>query len=108
MKLLGSTEQKTTKDKIGENLPQIEITEVVRAHCDIINNQYQHDSRGLSTFVPSKSFDELLNISPTNHIYSETFHSVFSDISYIIDQNSVPLEIEDRINLTLVVNNKSI
>ena len=45
MKLLGSTENKITKDKIGENVPHLEITEVVLVHCNIVNNDYQQDSR---------------------------------------------------------------
>ena len=56
MKLLGSTENKITKDKNGENVPYLEITEVVLVHCNIVNNDYQHDSRVLYTFVPNKPF----------------------------------------------------
>ena len=56
MKLLGSTENKITKDKNGENVPHLEITEVVLVHCDIVNNDYQQDSRVLHTFVPNKPF----------------------------------------------------
>ena len=41
MKLLGSTENKTTKDKNGENVPHLEIREVVLFHCNIVNNDYQ-------------------------------------------------------------------
>ena len=40
MKLLGSTENKITKDKNSENVPLIEITEVVLVHCHIVNNDY--------------------------------------------------------------------
>ena len=43
MKLLGSTENKITKDKNGENVPHLEITELVLVHCDIVNNDYQQD-----------------------------------------------------------------
>ena len=64
-KLLGSTESKITKDKNGENVPQLEITELVLAH----NNDYEQDSRMLYTFVPNKPFDSLLEISPRNHIF---------------------------------------
>ena len=64
MKLLGSTKSKITKDKIGENVPQLEITEVVLVYCDIVNNDYQHDSIILYTFIPHKSFGQLLGISP--------------------------------------------
>ena len=45
MKLLESTENKITKDKNGENVPHLEITEVVLAHCNIVNNDYEQDSR---------------------------------------------------------------
>ena len=44
MKLLGSTKNKITKDKNGENVPHLEITEVVLVHCNIVNNDYQQDS----------------------------------------------------------------
>ena len=44
MKLLGSTENKITKDKNGENVPHLEITEKVLVHCNIANNDYQQDS----------------------------------------------------------------
>ena len=55
MKLPGSTKSKITKDKNGENVPHLEITEVVLLHCNIVNNDYQQDSRVLHTFVPNKS-----------------------------------------------------
>ena len=69
MKLLGSTENKITKDKNGENVPHLEITEVVLVHCNIVNNDHQQDSRVLYTFVPNKPFGSLLEISPTNHVF---------------------------------------
>ena len=40
MKLIGSAENKITKDKNGENIPHLEITEVVLVHCNIVNNDY--------------------------------------------------------------------
>ena len=104
MKLLGITKNKITKDKNGENVLHLEITEVVLVHCDIINNDYQQDSRVLYTFVPNKPFGSLLEISPTNHIFLKTFNSEYDEIKvWFTDQNSQPLEIEDRINLTMVI-----
>ena len=41
MKLLRGTKNKITKDKNGENVPHLEITEVALVHCDIVNNDYQ-------------------------------------------------------------------
>ena len=75
MKLLGSTKNKITKDKNGENVPHLEITEVVLVHCNIVNNDYQQDSRVLYTFVPNKPFGSLLKICPTNQIFLKTFNS---------------------------------
>ena len=43
MKLLVSTENKLTKDKNGENVPHLEITEVILIHCNIVNNDYQQE-----------------------------------------------------------------
>ena len=80
MKLLGSTKNKITKDKNGENVPHLEITEVVLVHCNIVNNDYQQDSRVLYTFVPNKPFGTLLGISPTNHIFLKTFNSEYNKI----------------------------
>ena len=64
MKILGSTKSKITKDENGENVPRLEITEVVLIHCNIANNDDQQDSRVLYTFVPNNSFGQLLDISP--------------------------------------------
>ena len=41
MKLLGSTESEITKDEYGENVPYLEIAEVVLMHCNVVNNSYQ-------------------------------------------------------------------
>ena len=104
MKLLGSTENKITEDKNGENVPHLEITEVVLVHGNMVNNDYQQDSRVLYNFVPNKSFGSLLVISPSNHIFLKTFNSKYDEIIvWFTDQNSQPLEIEDRINLTMVI-----
>ena len=104
MKLLGSTKNKITKDRNGENVPHLEIIEVVLVHCNIANNDYQQDSKVLYTFVPNKLFDSLLQISLANHIFLKTLNSEFHIIEvWFTDQNSQPLEIEDRINLTIVI-----
>ena len=68
MKLLGSTKSKINKDKNGENLLHLEITEVVLVHCNLVNNDYLQDSRVLYTFVPDKPFGSLLKISQIEHL----------------------------------------
>ena len=52
--ILGSTKNKITKNGNGENVPNLEITEVVLVHCNIVNNNYQQNSRVLYIFVPNK------------------------------------------------------
>ena len=104
MKLLGSTKNEITKDRNGENVLHLEITEVILVHCNSVNNDYQRDSRVLYTFVPNKPFGSFLEISPTNHIFLKTFNSEYNEIKvWFTDQNSQPLEMEDRINLTMVI-----
>ena len=52
MKLLGSSTSKITKDENGEDVPNLEVVEVVLVHCNLVNNDYQQESRILYTFVP--------------------------------------------------------
>ena len=106
MKLLGSTESKITGEKNGENVPHLEIVELVLIHCNIVNNNYQQNSRMLYTFVPNKPFGSLLEISPSSHIFIKTINSEFQEIKvWFTDQNNNPLEVEDKINITLKLNN---
>ena len=100
MKLLGSTESKITKDENGETLPHLEITEVVLIHCNIVNNNYQQDSRFFYTFVWS-----IIRYFTKNFIFLKTFNAIFSYIEvWFTDQNSKPLDVEHNINITLVIN----
>ena len=77
MKLLRSIKRNVTKNENSENVPYLEITEVVLKHYNAVNNIYQQNSRVLYTFVPNKSFGQLLNISPENFILLKTFDSKF-------------------------------
>ena len=75
-------------------MPHPEITEVLLVHCDI--NKIQE--------IPNKPFGGLLEISPTNHIFLKISNSEYDEIKvWFTDQNSQQLEIEDRINLTMVI-----
>ena len=87
MKLLGSTESKITGEKNGEDVPQLEVVELVLIHCNIVHNIYIY-SRILYTFEPNKPFGSLLEISY---------------FVWFTDQNNNPLEIEDKINITLII-----
>ena len=87
-------------------MPHLEITEVILVHCNIFDNDCQHDSRILYTFIPIKLFGLLLDISPKNFIFLKTFNLEFSYIEvWFTDQNSRPLEIKGKKNnITLVIN----
>ena len=94
MKLLGSTENKITRNKNGENVRHFEITEVALAHYNIVNNDYQQDSRVLYTSIPNKPLGSLLEISPEkeispiSRIFLKTFNSEFHNIEmWFTDQN---------------------
>ena len=105
MELIGSTKSKITKDENCENVLNLEITEVVLIHRNVVNNSYQQNSRALSAFVLNKSFGQLLDISSNNFIFLKAFDSEFSYIEvWFTHHNSRSLEIEDKINITLVVN----
>ena len=70
-----------------------------------MNNYYQQDSRILYVFVPNKSLGQLLDISLKNFIFLKTFDSEFLYIEvWFTDQNPKSLEIEDKVNITLVIN----
>ena len=80
MKLLGRTESKITKDKNGENFPHLDIVELVLIHFNVVNNNYQQNSRILYTFVSNEPFGSFLELSPPNHIYLKIFNSEFQEI----------------------------
>ena len=69
MTLPGSTKSKITKNKNVENVPHLEITEVVLTHCNIVKNDSQQDSRFLHTFVTNKLFGQLLDTLRNNFIF---------------------------------------
>ena len=86
-------------------MPHLEINEVVLIHYNIVNNNYQQNLRVLHTFLPSKLFGQLLDILPKHFIFLKSFDSEFSYIEvWFTDQNFKPLEIEDKISITLVIN----
>ena len=104
LKFLGSNKSNINKNKNGENVPHLKITELVLIHCNIINNDYQHDSKVLHTFVPNKSFGRLLDISPKNFKFIKTLNLEFLYIEvWFNNQNSKTLEIEDKTSIILVI-----
>ena len=104
MKLLGSTKKDVDRDKNGENVPKLESIEVVLVHCNLLKNDYQHESEVLFIFVPNKQFGQLINISPNSLTMMNTINTEFSFVKvWFTDQVSKALEIEDNPNLTLII-----
>ena len=104
MKLLGSTKRDVDQDKYGEDVPKLESVEVVLVHWNLVNNNYQQTLKVLFTFVPNKQFGQLINISPHSITMLGTTNTKFSFIEvWFTDQNSGPLEIEDNVNVTLII-----
>ena len=86
-------------------MPHLEIVEVILMYCNIVNYDYQQDLIIFYTFVLNKPFGQLLDISSKKKFFLETFDSKFSYIEvWFTDRNSRPLEIEDKIDITLVTN----
>ena len=104
MELLGSIKSKIIKNINCEYVSKSEINEVILVHCNIVKINYQQNSRVLITFIPNKPFRQLLDISPKEFMFLKTFVSEFSYIQvWFTDQIFKPLEIEDKINITLVI-----
>ena len=82
MKLLGSTESKIARDENCENMPYLEITEVLLVYYNIVNNNYQQNSKVLYTFVPNKPFGQLLDISPKIFLFLKTIIFNFGIFMY--------------------------
>ena len=83
----------------------LETIEAVLIYWNITNNDYQKDSKVLYTFAPNKWFGQLFDTSPKVFVFLKTFNLEFSYIEvWFTDQNSKPLEIEHKTNITLVIN----
>ena len=82
----------------------LEITGVILIHFNVVIDSCQQNSRVLYTFAPNNLFGQLLDISPKKFIFLKTFDLEFSYIEvWVTDENSKLLEIEDKINITLVI-----
>ena len=86
-------------------MQSLEVVEVVLVQCNLVDNQYQQKSGVLYTFTSNKSYAYLLNVEPSNLVFLKTYNTEFDEIIVTFtDENGRPLEIEEQINLTLLVN----
>ena len=105
IKLFDSTCKIIDKTKNGENVPSLEVVEVVLVLCNLVDHQYQQKLEVLYTFMPNKSYAYFLNVEPSNLVFLKTCNTEFDEIIITFtDQNGRPLEIEDKANLTLLIN----
>ena len=85
-------------------MPHLERSKVVLVHYNTVSNDYQQNLRVWNRFAPSKFFGQSLDILPKNVVLLKTFNQEFPFIELLFtDQNSKPLEIEDKINITLLI-----
>ena len=104
MKLFDSTKKLIDETKNGENVPSLEVVEVVLVQCNLVDNQYQQKSE-IYTFTLYKSYAYLLNIESSNLLFLKTCNIEFDEIIITFaDENGGPLEIEDKVNLTFLIN----
>ena len=104
MKLFGSA-KKSIEKKNRENVPSFEGVAVVLVQCNLVDNQYQQKCEVLYTFMPSNSYTYLLNLEPSNLVFLESYNTEFDEIIIMFtDPNCIPLEIEDKVNLALLIN----
>ena len=100
LKVFGSTKKLIDKTKNGENIPRLEVVEVVLVQCNLVDNQYQQKSEVSYTFTPIKSYAYLLNVKQDNLVILKIDEIIIK----FTDQNCIPLEIEDKVILTLLIN----
>ena len=103
-KLLGLANSIVDRDRNSENVPNLENVETVLVHCNLVENQYQLSSKVLFTFVSDKQYGMLINIKPPTLIMLNTQHSEFSSVGvWFTNQDRKPVEIEAKINVTLII-----
>ena len=104
IQFLGSSKKDIDQNKNGEFVPRLETVEVVLVHCNLVNDSYQQASKVLITFVPNKQFGQLITITPHSPTMLKAVNAEFSFIEiWFTDPNNRPLEIEDKVNITLII-----
>ena len=101
MRLLGSTEQVVAEYK---NVPKLEILDVILMHCNVVNKNYQQESKVLFTFIHDKQYGQLITISSYSLTMLKTTNKKlwFIKVSFA-DQSNWPFEIDGSVNITLTI-----
>ena len=83
----------------------LEVVNVVLVQFNLVDNRFQQKSEVLYTFTSNKSYDYPLNVEPSNLVFFKAYNAEFDEIFITFtDQNGRLLEIEDKVNLTLLIN----
>ena len=94
--------------KNRENVPSLEIVQEILVQCNLVDNQYQQKFCLLYIFTPYQFYllnAYLLNVEPSNLVFLKTYNTEFDEtIIKFTDQNGRLLEIEEKVNLTLLIN----
>ena len=97
------------RDKNSKNVPELDHVDSVLLHCNIVQSDYLQNSRLLYTFVPDKTFGKLLSIQSKMLLQSKTKDSIFGYIEiWFTDQDNNSLQIEDKVNVTLIIQNNKL
>ena len=104
MKLLGISRKDVDQNKDGDDVPKSESVEVVLAHFNLVNSDYQQASKVLFTFVPNKQFGQVITITLHSPTMLKITNAEFPSIEvWFTDQNNRPREMEDYVNITLTI-----
>ena len=105
-KVFGSTKKLIDKTKNLENVPNLEIVDVVLVQCNLVDNDCQQTSEISSSFTPNEFYAYWLNIESKNLMFLKSCSTLKLDEIIIIftDKNDRPLEIEDKVILKLLIN----
>ena len=94
------------KKKNIKNVPQLDQVDYVLLHCNVVYNQYLQNSKLLNELVPDKKFGQLISVKPPVIIQCKTSDTIFDYIEiWFTDQNNKSLQIEDKVSVTLIIQN---
>ena len=92
IKLFGSTKKLIEKTKNEENVPSLEVLEVVLVQYNLVDHQYQQKYEVLYTFTSNKSYAYLLNVESNTSVFRKNYYTEEIIITFT-DQNGRPLEV---------------
>ena len=103
MALLGDGPIVDTNKK-DKNIPELETFYFVLLHFNVVHNDHLQNSKLLHSFVPNNTFGRLLFVQSPELIRARTTDYVFDYTEiWFTDQGNNPLQIEDKVNISLVI-----